>query len=83
MTIDDAFAEVSHCFPQVAEFQGVHFKYASRNGVTLIERKTHDRFFYWISVEGHFLLIHASIKSKLAPMRTIGQSFTPCSYEHQ
>jgi hypothetical protein len=36
-------------FSQVAEFQGVHFKYASRNGITLIEHKGNDRFFYWLS----------------------------------
>ena len=82
VTIDDAFAQVSSCFPQVADFQRVHFKYATRNGITLIERKGYERFFYWISVDAHFELIHSSNKSKLAPMRTIGQSFTPSSYEH-
>lgn len=67
VTIDDAFAEVSRCFPQVAELQGVHFKYATRNGIKLIERKGHDGFFYWLSVGEHFVLIHTSLGSKLAP----------------
>jgi hypothetical protein len=77
VTIDEAFATVSNCFPQVAQFQGIHFKYAIRNGVTLVERKGHDRFYYWLSVDDHFLLINASQESKLAPMRTIGQSLKP------
>jgi hypothetical protein len=77
VTIDEAFATVSNCFPQVATFQGTHFKYTVRNGVTLVERKGHDRFYYWLSVDDHFLLIHVSQNSKLAPLRTIGKSFTP------
>jgi hypothetical protein len=39
VTIDEAFAAVSHAFPQEAEWQGVHFRYATKNGVTLIEQK--------------------------------------------
>ena len=48
-----------------------------RNGHVLLEQKRFDRFFYWLLVGEHFKLIHASRESKLAPMRTIGQSLTP------
>lgn len=36
-------------------------------------------FRYWLLVDGKFKLVHGSKKSKLAPMRTIGDSFTPTS----
>jgi hypothetical protein len=95
VTLDEAFAAVSHAFPQVAELQGRHFSYAQKNGVTLIESKKTvfepdsecphcgqhrgertSRFFYWLLVDGRFKLFNASInKSRLAPMRTIGDSF--------
>ncbi len=39
MTIDEAFAAVSHAFPKDAEWQGLHFRYAVKNGITLIEQK--------------------------------------------
>jgi hypothetical protein len=37
--IDEAFAKVSHAFPFDADWQGTHFRYAVKNGVTLIEQK--------------------------------------------
>lgn len=37
--IDEAFARVSHAFPHDADWQGTHFRYAVKNGVTLIEIK--------------------------------------------
>ncbi len=37
--IDEAFAKVSHAFPHDADWQGPHFRYAVKNGVTLIEIK--------------------------------------------
>lgn len=39
MTLDEAFAAVSHAFPSTADWQGRHFVQANRNGVTIIEVK--------------------------------------------
>lgn len=39
MTLDEAFAAVSHAFPTKAEWQGMHFQSAHKNGVTLIESR--------------------------------------------
>ncbi len=81
MLIADAFALVSHAFPQVARFEGKHFQYAEKNGVVLIERKRtireETRYYYWLLVGGRFRLIHRSQNSKLSPMRTIGDSLSP------
>jgi hypothetical protein len=39
VTLDEAFAAVSHAFPSTAHWQGRHFVQANRNGVTIIEVK--------------------------------------------
>jgi hypothetical protein len=70
-----AFAQFRSAFPSTAIFQGIHFKFADRNSSLLIEMKRGDRFFYWLLIESQFKLIHASQKSRLAPMKTIGESF--------
>lgn len=83
MNIEQAFAAISTAFPSVAEWQGMHFRFAHKNNVTLIEKRRYNEqkschvFFYWLIWEGNHKLIHAAQKSKLAPMRTIGDSFSP------
>ena len=62
---------------EVAEWQGTHFKFASRAGVTLIEVRRHERFYYWLLWDGQKKLIHASVNSKFRSMQTVGCSFTP------
>lgn len=39
VTLDEAFAAVSHAFPSEAQWQGRHFVSANKNGVTIIEVK--------------------------------------------
>ncbi len=39
MTQDEAFAAVGHAFPQEAEWQGLHFRFAAKAGVVLIEQR--------------------------------------------
>ena len=39
MDVDAAFAQVRTAFPETAVFQGTHFKYAAKNGVTIIETR--------------------------------------------
>ncbi len=75
MKFDAAFAPLKNAFPESADFQGVHFRFAARNGAVLIEKKHQGHFFYWLLVQGRFLLIDAAPRTKLAPMRTIGDSF--------
>ena len=79
-----AFAKLGGAFPTLANFQGLHFKYAVRDGVVLIESKRDGRYFYWMLVGDKFLLIHASLQSKLKRMQTItNATFTPStSYNH-
>lgn len=77
VTIDDAFAQLTGTFATLAEFQGGHFKYAVKNGSVLIEVRRNGRYYYWLLVENRFLLVGASLESKLAPLRTIGQSLKP------
>ncbi|HYE19751.1 MAG TPA: hypothetical protein VEA69_14975 [Tepidisphaeraceae bacterium] len=48
MDIDTAFAAIRYAFPSTAQFQGTQFKYACRNGVTLVERKLAERYCYWL-----------------------------------
>lgn len=73
-----AFGKLTGAFPELASFQGLHFKYAVRDGIVLIESKRDSRYFYWILVGGRFLLIHASVHSKLRRMQTItDKTFTP------
>lgn len=78
------FAKLSGAFPALANFQGLHFKYAVRDGVVLIESKRDGRYFYWILVGEKFLLIHASLQSKLKRMQTISSAtFIPSRpYDH-
>lgn len=39
------------------------------------ERGERDsRFYYWLLVDGQFKLVHAGLKSKLKPLKTIGES---------
>lgn len=33
-----------------------------------------SRYFYWLLVDGQFRLVHASLESRLRPLRTIGES---------
>lgn len=82
--VTDAFAKLSGSFPTLASFQGLHFKYAVRDGVVLIESKRDGRYFYWILVGEKFLLIHASMQSKLKRMQTItNATFIPSKpYDH-
>lgn len=83
MDVDAAFAPLRGAFPQKAVFQGTHFKYAVRGNALLIERRGFDEaqncpiFYYWLLVGERFLLVGASRESKLAPMKTIGESLTP------
>jgi hypothetical protein len=79
-----AFAKLGGAFPTLANFQGLHFKYAVRDGVVLIESKRDGRYFYWILVGEKFLLIHASMQSKLKRMHTItNATFIPSKpYDH-
>lgn len=35
------------------------------------------RYFYWLTYGGRFHLVHASLKSRLSPMKTIGESLPP------
>lgn len=72
--IPTALAELRSAFPSTAVFQGIHFKFAVRNNILLLEIKRGDRFFYWL-VSDEAKLINASLKSRLAPMKTIGESF--------
>lgn len=74
-----AFAKLSGSFPSLASLQGnVHFKYAVRNGVILIETKRDGRYWYWILVGEEFLLIGAFATGKLKRMKTItDETFTP------
>lgn len=76
VSLDSAFARLKTAFPVIAQFQGTHFVFAERDGVWLIERKKHDRYFYWLLWEGKAKLVHAAMNSKLAPLRTIGDSFS-------
>lgn len=76
MTTEDALASLAGIFPIRAEFQGVHFRYAERNGSVIIEIKRSGRFFYWLLAEGRFRLVHASMESKFVRMNTVGQAFT-------
>ena len=69
--VTEVFAKLSGAFPTLASFQGLHFKYAVRDGVVLIESKRDGRYFYWILIDEKFLLIHASLQSKLKRMETI------------
>ena len=69
--VTEAFAALAGAFPTLASFQGLHFKYAVKNGVVLIESKRDGRYFYWILVGEEFRLIHASMQSKLKRMQTI------------
>lgn len=79
MDLDAALAQLHGSFPTVAEFQGVHFKYAAKGGTVLIESRKFDAvrqcpvYFYWILADGRFKLIHASQKSRLSAMRTIDE----------
>jgi hypothetical protein len=79
-----AFEKLTGAFPTLATFQGLHFKYAVKDGVVLIESKRDGRYFYWILVDEKFLLIHASLQSKLKRMETItNASFIPSRpYDH-
>lgn len=98
MTVDEAFAGISHAFPSKAEWQGQHFGYAAKSGHVLIETKKssfevrstcpccgltrgtkESRFFYWLLVDGQLKLVHASLDSRLKPLRTIGDSIPPLS----
>ena len=69
--VTEAFAKLSGSFPTLANFQGLHFKYVVRDGTVLIESKRDGRYFYWILIGEKFLLIHASLQSKLKRMETI------------
>ena len=76
--VSDAFAKLAGAFPVLASFQGVHFKYAVRNGTVLVECKHNGRYYYWILAGDTFLLIHSSEHSKLRRMQTITDAtFTP------
>jgi len=77
MTIDEAFGKIKREFPESAMFQGMHFKYACRDGVVFIERKLAGRFFYWLTIDDRFKLVGASERSKLSPLKTIGDCFRP------
>src|SRR4051794_1661578 len=39
VTSEEAFAAVSHAFPKVADFQGPHFRYATKNDGVILEIK--------------------------------------------
>jgi hypothetical protein len=81
VTVDEAFAQLRGAFPSKAAFQGTHFGFAQSKGVCLIERRLADRYFYWLLFEGQAKLVHASRESKLAPLRTVGDSFTPKAHD--
>ena len=72
--VTEAFGKLGGSFPTLANFQGLHFKYAVRDGVVMIESKRDGRYFYWILVGEKFLLIHASLQSKLKRMETISSA---------
>ncbi len=76
--VTEAFGKLAGAFPTLATFQGLHFKYAVRDGTVLIESKRDGRYFYWILIGEKFLLIHASLQSKLKRMETItSATFVP------
>ena len=76
MDLHQAFAALRNAFPKLAAWQGPHFSFADRSGVTLIEIPRHGRYFYWLLWEGDFKIIHASVKKKFGRMRTVGDSFS-------
>lgn len=82
--VTEAFGKLSGAFPTLASFQGLHFKYAVKDGVVLVESKRDGRYFYWILIDEKFLLIHASLQSKLKRMETItNATFIPSRpYDH-
>lgn len=82
--VTETFGKLNGAFPTLASFQGLHFKYAVKDSVVLIESKRDGRYFYWILVGETFRLIHASMQSKLKRMQTItSATFTPSRpYDH-
>lgn len=76
--IDEAFHHLSGAFTHLAEFQGLHFKYAVKDGAMLIEQRRAGRYFYWLLVGDRFKLVHASLASRFKRMAPITNStFTP------
>ena len=77
MTIDEAFGQLKGVFAIMAQFQGGHFKYAAKNGVVMLEIKRNGRFYYWLLIDGRFVLVHASLESRLRSMRTVTDCLDP------
>jgi len=76
--INSAFQNLSGAFPLLARYQGLHFKYAVKNGVILIETRRGGRYYYWLLVGERFRLIHSAEHSKWRKMKTVTHStFTP------
>lgn len=76
--VDSAFQSLAGAFPLLARFHGLHFKYAVKNGIVLIEIRRDGRFYYWLLIGERFRLIHSSDNSKLRKMKTVTHStFTP------
>jgi hypothetical protein len=71
--IPGALAQLRGAFPSTAIFQGTHFKFVQHKDVWLLETKRSGRFFYWLLCDGNVKLVHASISSKLEPLRPLGE----------
>jgi hypothetical protein len=84
--VTEAFEALFGVFPNIANFQGLHFKYAanSKKGALLIETKRDSRYFYWLLVGERFFVVHASLQSKLKRMEPISEKTLVPSrpYEH-
>lgn len=74
MTTDEAFSDIRDRFPEVAQFEGIHFKYARGKSSLLVEQKRGDRFFYWLLVDDRFVLWKVTTKSCLSSLRTVGET---------
>ena len=78
MNVDEAFGNLKGSFPCEAVFQGMHFQYAVKGGVVLVEVKRQEKFFYWLLVGDRFKLVHAANRSKFRKLWTIDTHlFTP------
>lgn len=48
-----------------AEFQGLHFRYAAKNGETFIEIRRDGRYYLWLLCDDGMKLIDATVDTRL------------------
>ncbi len=70
-----AIGHIRPALPTVAaDADGVHFKFAARNGVTLVEQKRRGVFVYWLIAPGLCQIVRTSDVSKFRQLRPVGET---------